>query len=330
MKTLVKPFEFTNKSLSFECTKKALLLGTKWRDNSDLSISEFQLRWHLECYYQQIHCKQFSCVISPILRPYRNKNSISWVIVWALIPAFHLVTMTSMFDQYNTALKREENPSNQLLNTAMASSGYVSVRTKQETPIFVKTQLNISLPKDIAFMRVANNWLFVLMANNTLLRLNLVDPTMQNGKVAIWHRNWGVVQANHLHFCCVLINLSWSLCIVEIYLERYPGLRVSNLFVDPTGNHLFIALTTTVSGIVPELIYLHRKSNKPKKVEKFRDHEITAVAFNHMNKSETSTGSILIGTSKGLIFETELGMEGEKMFQSCWKQVSSIALVHWH
>lgn len=113
-----------------------------------------------------------------------------------------------MFDQYNTALKREENPSNQLLNTAMASSGYVSVRTKQETPIFVKTQLNISLPKDIAFMRVANNWLFVLMANNTLLRLNLVDPTMQNGKVAIWHRNWGVVQANHLHFCCVLINLS--------------------------------------------------------------------------------------------------------------------------
>lgn len=57
-------------------------------------------------------------------------------------------------------------------------------------------------------MRVANNWLFVLMANNTLLRLNLVDPTMQNGKVAIWHRNWGVVQANHLHFCCVLINLS--------------------------------------------------------------------------------------------------------------------------
>lgn len=69
-------------------------------------------------------------------------------------------------------------------------------------------------------------------------------------------------------------------------------------------------------------MYLHRKSNKPKKIEKFRDHEITAVAFNHTNQSETSTGSILIGTSKGLIFETELGIEGEKMFQSNWKQVS--------
>lgn len=73
---------------------------------------------------------------------------------------------------------------------------------------------------------------------------------------------------------------------------------------------------------MPELLYLHRKSDKPKKIEKFRDHEITAVAFNHTNQSETSTGSILIGTSKGLIFETELGIEGEKMFQSNWKQVS--------
>lgn len=131
--------------------------------------------------------------------------------------------------------------------------------------------------------------------------------------------NWGVVCVNNL---CVLFHTRIVNDNTEVYLEKYPGLRVSNLFVDPTGNHLFIALTTTVSGIVPELLYLHRKSHKPKKVEKFRDHEITAVAFNHLNKSESSTGSILIGTSKGLIFETELGMEGEKMFQSCWKQVS--------
>lgn len=110
----------------------------------------------------------------------------------------------------------------------------------------------------------------------------------------------------------------------EVFLEKYPGLRVSNVYFDPTGNHLLIALSTTMSGIVPELLYLHRKSQKPKKVEKFKDHEITAVAFNHNNQSEASTGAILIGTSKGLIFETELGMEGEKMFQSCWKQVRLI------
>lgn len=99
---------------------------------------------------------------------------------------------------------------------------------------------------------------------------------------------------------------------------------MSNIFLDPTGNHLLIALATKCPGFVPELLYLHRKSNKPKKIEKFRDHEITAVAFNYTNQSETSTGSILIGTTKGLIFETELGIEGEKMFQTNWKQVSNV------
>lgn len=100
------------------------------------------------------------------------------------------------------------------------------------------------------------------------------------------------------------------------------GLRVSNMFLDPLGNHLLIALSTKLVGTPPELLYLHRRSNKPKKIERFRDHEITAVAFNPNNQSETTTGSILIGTSKGLIFETELGIDGEKMIQSNWKQVN--------
>lgn len=94
------------------------------------------------------------------------------------------------------------------------------------------------------------------------------------------------------------------------------------MFLDPLGNHLLIALSTKVAGLPPELLYLHRRSNKPKKIERFRDHEITAVAFNPNNQSESTTGSILIGTSKGLIFETEFGIDGEKMIQSNWKQVS--------
>lgn len=99
------------------------------------------------------------------------------------------------------------------------------------------------------------------------------------------------------------------------------GLRVSNVFFDPTGNHLLIALAAKHSGFLPELLYLNRRSNKPKKIDKFRDHEITAVGFNYNNQSETSTGSILIGTSKGLIFETDIGIDGEKLVQTNWKQV---------
>ena len=100
------------------------------------------------------------------------------------------------------------------------------------------------------------------------------------------------------------------------------GLRVSNIYLDPLGNHLLIALTPKSTGFSPELLYIHRKTNKPKKIEKFKDHEITAVAFNFENTSETSTGSILIGTSRGLIFETEFGVDGDKV-QNNWKQVSN-------
>lgn len=112
-----------------------------------------------------------------------------------------------------------------------------------------------------------------------------------------------------------------------MFLQKYlNGMKVANIFFDPLGIHLLISLTNGSSSA--ELLYLHRNTNKPKRMEKFRDHEITAVAFNYENKSEKTTGSVLIGTSKGLIFETEFGIEGEKKMQNNWKQVSHI-FVFW-
>lgn len=100
-------------------------------------------------------------------------------------------------------------------------------------------------------------------------------------------------------------------------------MKVSNMFLDPLGNHLLIALTPKSPGFTPELLYLHRKSNKPRKCDKFKDYEITAVAFNPNNASESTTGSILIGTSKGLIFEAEFGTDGDKKVPNNWKQVNT-------
>lgn len=90
--------------------------------------------------------------------------------------------MTSMFDQYDTALKRENVPKNEIVNAALTGSGYVSVRTKEETPIFSKRKLPIVLPQDILFTRVCNNWLVVLMSHNVLLRLYLQQTDRQDGK----------------------------------------------------------------------------------------------------------------------------------------------------
>lgn len=61
---------------------------------------------------------------------------------------------------------------------------------------------------------------------------------------------------------------------------------------------------------------------------KFKNHEVTAVGWNFSNDSDSTTGPILLGTSKGLIFETEIAFDGDRMFQSgleqYWKQVCII------
>lgn len=88
--------------------------------------------------------------------------------------------MTSIFDQYNSTLKREDPMSGSTVN-ALTSSGYVSVRTKEETPIFSKQKMKINLPHDILFLKVCNNWLVTLMSHQVLLRLYLLQPDRQDG-----------------------------------------------------------------------------------------------------------------------------------------------------
>jgi len=86
------------------------------------------------------------------------------------------------------------------------------------------------------------------------------------------------------------------------------------MFLDPTGHHLIIALVpkSATAGVSPDFLYIHclespqAQQVKVRRIEKFKDHEITAVAFNPYHGNESTTGSILLGTSRGLIFETEL------------------------
>lgn len=128
---------------------------------------------------------------------------------------------------------------------------------------------------------------------------------------------------NQLFAPCVYSKINNNKIInIEIALDKYmSGQRASNLFLDPLGNHLLITLTPKSVGYTNEMLHLYRESNIPKKLDKFRDNDITAIAFNYGNTTKTTTGSILIGTSKGLIFETELSSDGDKRIQNNWKQV---------
>lgn len=51
-------------------------------------------------------------------------------------------------------------------------------------------------------------------------------------------------------------------------------------------------------------------------MNKIRGHDVTAVGWNRLNFTSQSSGPILFGTSKGLIFEVEIMSEPDKFFQS--------------
>lgn len=115
--------------------------------------------------------------------------------------------------------------------------------------------------------------------------------------------------------------------LIEIDISKYAlSMKMSGLFLDPLGYHLLITLVPKHGdNPPPEIFYLHRKTTKLKQAGKFKGHEITAVGWNFSNTSKTTSGPILLGTSKGLIFETEIGLETDKIFNTSleqyWRQV---------
>lgn len=198
--------------------------------------------------------------------------------------------MSSLLDQFNSQSGQAppSDPYPVMVNSVKAS-GYISVNQEvARDPIFKKHKMNISFPHHISHMAICSDQLVLIMANNAVYRMNLQDVDKSD----------------------------------EIALDQYiPGLKIETMFLDPTGAHLLISLTPKSTQFAPELMYLHRSQKRPKKIDKFKDHEITAVAFNYENQSEASTGPILLGTSKGLIFESEFAIEAERPVQNNWRQV---------
>ncbi|XP_058794794.1 vacuolar protein sorting-associated protein 18 homolog isoform X2 [Phymastichus coffea] len=202
--------------------------------------------------------------------------------------------MTSVFDQFEQASQRSKQIAPPPIRPDISTTGFIQMKLQDEVPIFIKQKVNFMPPEKILHMCVSSNFIVIAMANNILLRIDMKFPDKPE----------------------------------EIEIAKFIGnLRLSQLFLDPLGQHLLI---TTIpkqgdNNSLAELFYLHRKSTKLKQASKFRGHEITAVGWNFANTSETTSGPILLGTSKGLIFETEIGLEGDKIFttslEQYWRQL---------
>ena len=108
--------------------------------------------------------------------------------------------------------------------------------------------------------------------------------------------------------------------------ERSNVARIHQVFLDPTGRHCIISLISTDTQMSYDNIYLLKK---PHQLPKIKGHIINAVGWNFSSCSQisNSTSNILIGTTKGLIFETQLLESDENKFfatstpEQYWLQV---------
>ncbi|XP_066154663.1 vacuolar protein sorting-associated protein 18 homolog isoform X1 [Euwallacea fornicatus] len=193
--------------------------------------------------------------------------------------------MTSMFDQFEQSVKPKSS-------SELTNLGYIDMALENDTPIFAKSKKDFSPSDKITHVAIANKYMIIAMANNLLFRMNLHNSSERS----------------------------------EISLAKFTQNKLTNIFLDPTGNHLLLTFAPkTKPHEAPELMYLSRKSDKIKLCNKLRGNEFTAVAWNHLNELDFTTGPILLGTSKGLIIETEISLEGDKFFgpslEQYWKQL---------
>lgn len=209
--------------------------------------------------------------------------------------------MASLFEQYEqaAAISAGYMPGRPLV-PEMRTAGLINAKLEDDGPIFCKQRIDFSVPDSITHLVVSNNQLALAMKNK-ICRIDLK------------------------HHCDM-----HDTDLTRLYGQKT---RVYDMFLDLSGKHLLISLVMGDNQTPLENVYFFQTSQKPQVVSKMKGHIISAVAWNYENTNENTTSNILVGTTKGLIFETELASGDERhFFQSSpeqhWKQVFDINTKH--
>lgn len=184
--------------------------------------------------------------------------------------------MASILDQYEEESTRSKaaGPVPSTLQEMM-SPGYLDRKLENEEPIFNRVKVNYKPSATITHMCAGNNILVVALSTNCLARVEIESQTTS-----------------------------------EIELPSPVTDRVHQIFLDPTGRHLIVSMNSQDNYYIA----LGTASRKPKPILKLKGHLVESVGWNWQNANDKSTGAILIGTSKGLIFETELSQYDDNRF----------------
>ena len=180
---------------------------------------------------------------------------------------------------------------------SMGTTQFINAKLATDKPIFSRSKINHAPPHPVTHLVSSNRRLALILANRTVQR---VDQTRQDDKIE---------------------NLDVSKIIGS-------KSKVHSAFLDPMGFHLLLSLKPTDPDALPDLLYIPPRSTnqpvKPRMSSKARGYLVTSVAWNS-HSNQTSTGPILMGTTRGLIFEADISTESSVFssgsIEKVWKQV---------
>lgn len=118
------------------------------------------------------------------------------------------------------------------------------------------------------------------------------------------------VGSNVLHIACSNGSVvRWNVetdQLEEISISRRSEQIIHKLFVDPTGTHCLVSMHNG------QVYYIHGKKNKAVACQKIKGMVIESVAWNSAEGDEVSTRKILLGDSKGFLWETYIEAEKDR------------------
>lgn len=182
--------------------------------------------------------------------------------------------MASILDEYEDSLSRSAVLQTGCPSVGIPHSGYVSAHLEKEMPIFTKQRVDFTPSERITSLVVSCNQLCMSLGKDTLLRIDLGKASEPN----------------------------------RVELGRKDDAKVHKMFLDHTGSHLLVALSST------EVLYMNRNGQKARPLARWKGQLVESVGWNKAMGNESSTGPILVGTAQGQIFEAELSASEGGLF----------------
>ncbi|XP_065343009.1 vacuolar protein sorting-associated protein 18 homolog [Cloeon dipterum] len=197
--------------------------------------------------------------------------------------------MSSLLAQY-------EQEAQQIQRSGMGTTGFINILMEEEPAMFSKLRVNIPSRAPVQRLVASNDIALIALTDNTIYRINQKYPDKFEE--------------------------------LDLGKPMTVPMRIVGIFLDPWGQHALVSVASKHGDAQPELLFLSGKSTKFRLSSRARGCEITAVGWNHINNTPATTGPILAGSSKGLLFECEFLAETDRMFlmswEKCWKEAYDI------